>query len=117
MKLQSKFRQRGISLIGILFVGGVLVVTGVVGAQALPTFLEYQTIVNAVKKAKTGNSVAEVRANFDKTAQVDDIKSIAGKDLEVTKDGDKTVVKFAYNKEIHLAGPAYLLLKYAGSSK
>ena len=32
-------------------------------------------------------------------------------------DGDKVVVKFAYNKEIHMFGPAFLLLKYAGQSK
>lgn len=117
MKLQRKFKQQGATLIGILFVGGVLVVIGVMAAQAIPTYLEYQTILNAVKKAKSGNSVAEVRANFDKSAQIDDIKSITGKDLIVTKQGDITVVNFAYNKEIHLAGPAYLLLKYAGGSK
>ena len=40
---------------------------------------------------------------------------ITGKDLEVTKEGDKVVVSFAYQREIHLAGPAYLTLKYAGS--
>ena len=27
------------------------------------------------------------------------------------------VVKFAYNKEIHMFGPAFLLLKYAGQSQ
>jgi hypothetical protein len=27
------------------------------------------------------------------------------------------VVKFAYNKEIHMFGPAYLLLKYAGAGR
>jgi hypothetical protein len=59
----------------------------------------------------------EVRTIFDKAAQIDDIKSIAGKDLEVTKDGDKIVVAFAYTKEIHMAGPAFLLLKYNGKSK
>jgi len=31
--------------------------------------------------------------------------------------GDKVVVKFAYNKEIHMFGPAFLLLKYSGESK
>jgi hypothetical protein len=39
--------------------------------------------------------------------------SVQGKDLEVTKEGDKIVVKFAYQREIHLAGPGYLTLKYA----
>ncbi len=50
-------------------------------------------------------------------AAIDDIKSINGKDLDISKDGDKVVVKFAYTREIHMFGPAYLLLKYAGQSK
>ena len=112
-----KNRQRGISLIGILFIGGVLAFTGVIAAQVLPTLIEFQTITKAASKAGEGKTVAEVRSIFDKAAQVDDIKSIAGKDLEISKDGDKTVVAFAYNKEIHIGGPAYLLLKYTGKSK
>ena len=112
-----KSKQQGISLIGILFVGGILVFLGVVGAQVVPTYTEYQTIGKAVDKARQAGSAVEVRSSFDKAAQIDDIKSITGKDLEVTKEGDKTVVSFAYNKEIHLGGPAYLLLKYTGRSK
>lgn len=113
----SKRKQRGMSFIGLLFVGGVLVFGGIVAAQVFPTFLEYQAINKAVNKAKTGSSVAEVRTIFDKARDIDDIKSIKGSDLEVTKQGDKVVVSFAYSKEISLGGPAYLLLKYSGSSK
>ena len=112
-----KTRQLGISFIGMLFVIGVLAFVGVIGAQALPTVLEFQAITKAASKAKEGNTVAEVRSIFDKAAQIDDIKSITGRDLEVTKEGDKTVVAFAYRKEIPLGGPAYLLLKYTGRSK
>ncbi|MBI2770078.1 MAG: DUF4845 domain-containing protein [Burkholderiales bacterium] len=112
MNLQLKKRQLGVSFIGILFVAGVLACVGVLAAQAFPTVVEYQSILKAVEKAKAGNSPPEVRLIFDKAAAVDDIKSITGKDLEVTKNGDKTVVKFAYTKEIHMFGPAYLLLKY-----
>lgn len=112
-----KTRQVGISFIGMLFVIGVLAFVGVIGAQAIPTVLEFQAITKAASKAKEGSTVAEVRSIFDKAAQIDEIKSITGKDLEVTKDGDKTVVAFAYRKEIALGGPAYLLLKYTGRSK
>ena len=112
-----KNRQRGISFIGILFVGGVLAFTGVIAAQVFPTLVEFQAITKAASKSATGNTVPEVRSLFDKAAQIDDIKSIAGKDLEVTKDGDKVIVAFAYSREIHIAGPAYLLLKYTGRSK
>lgn len=112
-----KNKQRGMSFISILFVGGVLVFAGIVGAQVFPTFIEYKAIGKAADKAQDGKTVAEVRSTFDKAAQIDDIKAITGKDLEVTKEGDKTVVSFAYNKEIPLGGPAYLVLKYAGRSK
>jgi hypothetical protein len=91
--------------------------TGVVLAQVLPTLLEFQAVNKAVNKAKDGGSVPEVRRLFDKASQIDDIKSISGKDLEITKEGDKVVVRFAYEREIHLAGPAWLTLKYAGRSK
>ncbi len=110
-------KQRGISFIGLLFVGGVLAFTGVIAAQVMPTLIEFQAITKAASKAKEANTVAEVRSNFDKAAQVDDIKSITGKDLEISKVNDKIVVAFAYNKEIHIGGPAYLLLKYTGNSK
>lgn len=112
-----KRRQQGISFIGILFVGGVLIFAGVIAAQVFPTLVEFQAITKAASKAAAAPTVPEVRTTFDKAGQIDDIKSITGKDLEITKEGDRTVVAFAYNKEIHIAGPAYLLLKYTGRSK
>jgi Tfp pilus assembly major pilin PilA len=117
MKLRVKPRQSGMSFIGLLFVVGVLACLGVLGAQAFPTVVEYQAILKAVQKSSAGNTVPEVRQIFERAAAIDDIKSISGKDLEVSKNGDKVVVKFAYNKEIHMFGPAFLLLKYVGESK
>ena len=117
MTSSLKFRQRGMSFIGLLFVGGVLAVTGVVVAQVVPTAMEYQAVVKAAKKASAGSTVAEVRSIFDRAASVDNISSISGKDLDVTKENDKVVVSFAYEREIHLAGPAFLTLKYAGHSR
>lgn len=114
---RSKNNQRGASLIGILFIGGVLVFGGIVAAQVAPTYAEYRTIGKAVDKVKGASNPAEARSNFDKAAQIDDIKSITGKELEITKEGNNMVIAFAYTKEIHLAGPAYLLMKYAGRSK
>lgn len=110
--------QRGFSVLGMLFFGGIVACLFVVGAQVVPTVIEYQAILKASNKAAhEGNSVAEVRAIYDRAAAIDDMSSVGGKDLGITKDGDKIVVDFAYQREIHLAGPAYLLLKYQGRSK
>jgi hypothetical protein len=114
----TRRKQSGFSLFGMLFWGGIIAVLFVVGAQVAPTVIEYMAITKAAKKAAMeGNSVAEVRGAFDRAGVIDDIKSVSGRDLEVTKEGDKVVVKFAYQREIHLAGPAYLVLKYEGRSK
>jgi hypothetical protein len=117
MKHRVRSGQRGISFVGLLFVVGVLACVGVLGAQALPTVIEYQAALKAAQKAASGNSVAEVRQIFQKAADIDDIHSITAKDLDISKNGDKVVVKFAYDKEIHMFGPAFLLLKYAGPTK
>jgi hypothetical protein len=110
-------KQRGITFLGLVVVAGILVFGGIVGMQVFPTFVEFLAIQKAAKKAATGGSVPEVRSLFDKAAQIDDIRTIAGKDLEVSKQGDKVVVSFTYQREIHLGGPAYLLMKYQGSSR
>ena len=117
MMHQNKSKQRGLSFIGLLFVGSMLAMAGVVLAQFVPTYIEYQAVSKAANKAREGNSVAEVRSIFDKATAIDNISSISGRDLDVTKEGDKIVVSFAYQREIHLTGPAWLTLKYAGRSK
>jgi hypothetical protein len=117
MTIQLRSRQHGLSFLGLLVIGGLLAVTGVIAAQVVPTAIEYQAVLKAVNKAREGNSVAEVRSIFDKAAAIDNITSISAKEIEVTKEGDKIVVAFAYQREIHLAGPAYLTLKYSGHSK
>jgi Domain of unknown function (DUF4845) len=112
-----KSKQRGISFMGLLFVGIVLAFVGVIGAQVAPTLIEFQAIRKAAHKAANeGTTPPDVRRVFSAAAAIDDFKAVEGKDLDISKVGDKVVVAFAYNKEIHLGGPAYLLLKYAGST-
>jgi len=115
--MKLKQQQRGLSLLSLVLGGAFLASLGVVVAQVVPTYLEFMAVQKAAKKATAGSSVAEVRSIFDKAAQIDDIHSIDGRELEVSKDGDQVVVSFAYSREIHLAGPAYLVMKYQGSTK
>ena len=118
MRVQSRSKQRGITFFGLVFVGVVLAVVGVVGAQVFPTLVEYQAIKKAATKAANeGNTVVEVRNVFQRAQDIDDFKSVSPQDLEITKEGDKVVVKFKYEREIHLTGPAWLTLKYSGRSK
>ncbi|MBV8249240.1 MAG: DUF4845 domain-containing protein [Comamonas sp.] len=112
-RVASRSRQRGLSFIGLVFLVAILVAVVGIGSQSVPVFLEYQAITKAANKAAAeGNTVAEVKASFDRAASIDDIKSIAGNDLQVSKVNDKVVVGFEYSREIHLVGPAYLVYRF-----
>lgn len=115
--MTNRKQQRGLTFVGLLVVGILLALSGVVLAQVVPTYIEYMAVQKAVDKAAAGETVAEVRSIFDKAATIDDIRTIAGKDLEVGKEGNKVVVSYAYERDIHLAGPAYLVMRYQGRSK
>ena len=106
-------RQRGLSFISVILIGVLAVAAFAIGGQSVPVFLEYQAINKAAKKAaREGTSVPEVRAIFDRAGAIDNISSVQGKDLDVTKQGDKIVVGFKYSREIPLAGPAYLVYRF-----
>lgn len=119
-KNRQRTQQRGISLFGLLFWGVVLAFTGVVVAKVFPTVLEYYTIKRVVDRIAAANpaTVPAVRAEFERAKQVEfSIVSIASPDLVVSKDNDKLQISFAYDKQIELAGPVYLLIKYEGRSR
>ena len=79
---------------------------------------EYFTIKRAVNKVVTeGSTVPEIRAAFERQKQIEySITTIGGKDLIVTKENDKPVVAFAYDKEVELVKPVFLLIKFEGRS-
>jgi hypothetical protein len=112
--------QHGLSLIGLLFWAIVIGFLGYVAVRALPTLNEYTTIQAAVNKIAATNpaTVGEIRVAFDRQKDIEySISAISGKDLDITKENDKVVIRFAYEKEIELIAPVFILIKYEGRSK
>jgi hypothetical protein len=111
---------RGLTMFGLLFWAVVVGIFGYVAVRTFPTVTEYYTIQRMVRSIAAAQpaTVAEARAAFDRQREVDyGITSISGKDLQVTKENDKVLIKFAYEREIPLFGPVFLLLKYDGQSQ
>lgn len=112
--------QRGVTLFGLMFWAILIGIVSLIGLKVLPTLNEYFTIKRSIEKiAMSGAStVPEIRTAFDRQKDIEySIVSIGGKDLEITKVNDKVVIAFAYNKEIELMAPVFLLLKYEGRSR
>jgi hypothetical protein len=92
----------------------------VVAIKVFPVVTEYQTITRMVNKLarEGGSTVPEIRMSFDRYSTVEyGVESITARDLEISKEDDKVVISFAYDKEIELFDPVYLVLKFKGRSK
>ena len=116
----ARSAQRGITLFGLLFWAILIGIVVLVALKVLPTVNEYLTIQRAVDKAaqEGGTTVPQIRAAFDRQRDIEySISSISGKDLHITKEDDRVVIRYAYDKEIELMAPVFLLIKYEGRSK
>ena len=113
-------RQRGASLLSMLFLAIVVLFVFVMGERAFPSVNEYLTIRKAVTQImKAGpNSPSDIRNAFEKTSEVEySIHTITAKDLNIVPLGDSGFrTSFAYNVEIPVIDPVYILIKYEGSA-
>src|ERR1700740_3148115 len=108
-------RQRGLRLVSLIFLGVIPLLVLTIGFKLVPSLIEYLAIDRAVQKIKNeGSTVHELRGAFDKYATIDDIKSISGKDLDITKDNDGVVISFAYSYSVPLAENVRLVIDYSG---
>jgi len=113
-------RQRGLSLIGLLFWAILIATVALLAMKVLPSLNEYFTIQRAVNKLATSGAttVAEVRNAFERQKDIEySISSIGGKDLDVSKENDRLVIRFGYDKEIELVDPVFLIIKFRGRSQ
>jgi len=120
VKLHAVRHQRGITLLGLLLWAIVIGFLALLAMRVLPTMNEYFTIQKAINKiASEGlNTVPEIRAAFERTKTIEySIQSISGQDLDITKENEKVVIHFAYEKEVEIMSPVFLLIKYQGTAK
>ena len=117
---QPACAQRGITLIGLLLWAIVVAFAALIVVRVVPTVNEYSTILRAVQKIakEAPSTVAQAREAFEKQKEIEySIASIGGKDLQITKENDQVVIRFAYDKEVEIFEPVFLLIKYRGEGR
>ena len=119
MQRTPRSRQRGLSFIGLVLWGFIIVAGVAIGSQAVPIVIENMNIKKAATKAaRQGSTVQEVRDIYQKAQAIDDMQSVNARDLDVTKDtSGSIVVSYSYERDVHLVGPAYLVFRFKDSVK
>ncbi|MDO9597491.1 MAG: DUF4845 domain-containing protein [Azoarcus sp.] len=113
-------RQRGLSLISVLIVGAFLAFVLLVAFRTVPAINEYMSVQRIVKiiadEGDGGAPVSELRRSFDRRGQIDDVSTITGADLMISKQAGKVVVEAEYSRKVPVAGNVSLLLDFQVSS-
>lgn len=111
--------QRGVALSGLIFWGIVISLVAVLGMKVTTPTIEYYKILKDSKAvvAKMGpdSTVADVKSAFDKFADIDQL-DFKSNQLDISKNGGKIVIEFAYEKRIPLFWNISLLINYKGST-
>jgi hypothetical protein len=114
-------KQLGISLGGLMAGAAVLIVVAMIGMKMAPSYIEFFAIKKAVNALATetrgGATVVEIRKGFDQRATIDDINTVKGSDLEITKDGGTVVISVGYRKEIPLFSNIGVYIDFRAASK
>jgi Tfp pilus assembly major pilin PilA len=118
--MHERKRQRGLSMIGFLFVATVVVVCVMIGFRVTPAYIEYYSVTKALDEAlataKDLNSAAEIRSAFQKRADAGYIDSVTGKDVDVVKDKNTVTASASWTRKLPLVGNASLLLDFEASA-
>ncbi|MGB2818010.1 MAG: DUF4845 domain-containing protein [Burkholderiaceae bacterium] len=117
MDTRTASRQRGLSLVGLIFVGMIVVALLALGFRIVPAVIEYIAIERAVQKIKNESTVRDIQAAFERHRTIDDITSISSRDLDITKEGDKVVISYAYQKKIPILDNVSLVIDFAGTTR
>jgi len=112
------YKSRGFSVWTLLIVIVVLICGILPAVKSIPSVLEYFSVRRAVTFAKDhAANRKEVAGYFDKQAQIDQISSVKGEDLDVQEDeaGRVRAIDFSYRTEIPVYGAVSLLITYSGT--
>ncbi len=115
-----KHRQQGITFVGMVLLAIVVAFGAVVVIKVLPTLNEYYTTKKAINKiASSGvSSIPLIRREFENQRAIEySISSVSGNDLEIDTTGNVVTISFAYDKEVEIIEPVFLLIKYRGSAQ
>ena len=118
--MRTRQRQRGLSIVGFIFVAIVAMVVVMVGFRMVPAYIEWYTVkkvmANTLQTSKDGFTLYQFRRDFDLKAAADYIDSVRGSDIEVTKEGNQLVATANWQKVLHLVGNVSLLLEFEATA-
>ena len=112
-------KQRGLSLIGFIFLAAVVAFAMFTAFRCVPAWTEYFGLKKALQATANEFGVesqtAAIRASFDRRAQIDDVP-VKGTELDIRKENGRIVLAVTYQRKVPIAGNVSLLFDFDASA-
>lgn len=117
----NRQQQRGVTMVGMLLWGVVIVFAALVAMKLVPAYTEYFEVRRILKEIGSESGLksmnnADIRERFDKRAMIDNITAVKAGDLKISRDGGRPVISVDYSYQTELIGNVSLLVDFSASS-
>jgi hypothetical protein len=113
-------KQHGISLSSLVITLAILAALAIVGAKLLPVYVEYFSVKKIFaameQNGETKGTIPEIRRSYDTRNAIEDVKSVTGKDLEITQEGGEKVVSATWAVKVPLVANISLYIDFDAST-
>ena len=117
----NRTQQRGVSLSGLLMWSVVLVMMAILGMKLMPVYAEYSSIQKALVGIASDpdfedTTSRQIRESFIKRSQIDDIRAVTGKDIEIKKENKQRVLEISYSVIVPVVANISLFIEFNATS-
>lgn len=118
--MRKRTSQRGLTILGFLFVATVIVACAMIGFRVAPSYIEYYAVEKALKRSleetREFQSPVEVRKAFQRFADSGYIDSVRGADIDVQKTGNEIIAYVSWTRKLPLVANVSLFLEFDASA-
>ena len=111
-------RQRGMTMLGILFIVVVMGAWVYAGIRLLPKYLEYMRVASTLEKVRDefdsnpGSTEFMLRKAVERHFDIEMVEVITSNDIEIKKSGGEFTMRAAYEDTVPLAGNVSFLVTF-----
>lgn len=114
-------QQRGLTMIGFLFVAFVLVMVAMLGMKLVPAYIEFFSVKKILaamgqESDLKSQSNGDIRTSFSKRANVSYVTVVKPEDLSITRPDGVPVISVKYEFRTPLVGNVSLVVDFSASS-
>jgi Domain of unknown function (DUF4845) len=114
-------QQKGVTLSGLLMWSVILIMIVVLGMKLTPVYLEYVAIQKSFAAIVNDSTLKnaspnEIRLSFNKRANINDIDVISGRDIKISKEKGRLMLKADYSVTIPLFANVSILIDFNATS-